>query len=134
MSSALLLNLAPSSIALPPSPKAVCVAVAVDVHGRVPTSSTLNLTGEIVQRRALDGVLDGGRHRFEQAAHDDARRRSCCCDVRARVVCRHQAADEPTQHAGALSALSTAHCKRRSGRRRRRRQRARQCTSTTTSD
>ncbi len=86
MSSALLLNLAPSSIALPPSPKAVRVGVAVDVHGRAPISSTLNLTGEIVQRRALDGVLDGGRHRFEQAAHDDARRRSCCCDVLARVV------------------------------------------------
>ena len=82
MSSALLLNLAPSSIALPPSPKAVRVGVAVDVHGRAPTSSTLNLTGEIVQRRALDGVLDGGRHRFEQAAHDDARRRL----RRARVV------------------------------------------------
>lgn len=131
MSSALLLNLAPSSIALPPSPKAVRVGVAVDVHGRAPTSSNLNLTGEIVQRRALDGVLDGGRHRFEQAAHDDARRRSCCCDVL--EWCRHQAADEPTQHAGALSALSTAHCKRRSGRRRRRRrrQRARQCTTTT---
>ena len=108
MSSALLLNLAPSSIALPPSPKAVRVGVAVDVHGRAPTSSNLNLTGEIVQRRALDGVLDGGRHRFEQAAHDDARRRSCCCDVL--EWCRHQAADEPTQHAGALSALSTAHC------------------------
>ncbi len=119
MSSALLLNLAPSSIALPPSPKAVRVSVAVDVHGRAPTSSKLNLTGEIVQRRALDGVLDGGRHRFEQAAHDDARRRL----RRARVVCRHQAADEPTQHAGALAALSTAHCKRRSGRRRRRRRR-----------
>jgi len=136
MSSALLLNLAPSSIALPPSPKAVRVGVAVDVHGRAPTSSNLNLTGEIVQRRALDGVLDGGRHRFEQAAHDDARRRSWLLR-RARVVCRHQAADEPTQHAGALSALSTAHCKRRSGRRRRRRrrrQRTRQCTSTTTSD
>ena len=131
MSSALLLNLAPSSIALPPSPKAVRVGVAVDVHGRAPTSSTLNLTGEIVQRRALDGVLDGGRHRFEQAAHDDARRRSCCCNVL--EWCTHQAADEPTQHAGALSALSTAHCKRRSGRRRRRRrrQRARQCTTTT---
>lgn len=132
MSSALLLNLAPSSIALPPSPKAVRVGVAVDVHGRAPTSSNLNLTGEIVQRRALDGVLDGGRHRFEQAAHDDARRRrSCWCDVL--EWCRHQAADEPTQHAGALSALSTAHCKRRSGRRRRRRrrQRARQCTTTT---
>jgi len=62
MSSALLLNLAPSSIALPPSPKAVRVGVADDVQGRVPTSSNLNLTGEIVQRRALDGVLDGGRH------------------------------------------------------------------------
>lgn len=122
MSSALLLNLAPSSIALPPSPKAVRVGVAVDVHGRAPTSSNLNLTGEIVQRRALDGVLDGGRHRFEQAAHDDARRRSWLLR-RARVGCTHQAADEPTQHAGALSALSTAHCKRRSGRRRRRRRR-----------
>lgn len=85
MSSALLLNLAPSSIALPPSPKAVRVGVGVDVHGRAPTSSTLNLTGEIVQRRALDGVLDGGRHRFEQAAHDDARRRSWLLR-RARVV------------------------------------------------
>ena len=86
MSSALLLNLAPSSIALPPSPKAVRVGVAVDVHGRAPTSSNLNLTGEIVQRRALDGVLDGGRHRFEQAAHDDARRRSWLLLQRARVV------------------------------------------------
>ncbi len=77
MSSALLLSLAPSSIALPPSPKAVRVGVAVDVHERAPTSSNLNLTGEIVQR-ALDGVLDGGRNRFEQAAHDDAAAGTTC--------------------------------------------------------